>query len=397
MKRLFPIIQLILFFSYVCFAQEWEIQTSNTTSNLTDVYFVSSETGFAVGSSGTILKTVDGGKHWSTKPSGTSNSLLSVCFVDSLTGFTISSREVFKTIDGGENWFLQDTIQTNYLKDIQFVCKDTGYIFGFERLLKTTDGGINWLKQRSPNVGESFWANRTGELFISGPDFLIVRCIDGINWKLSKPFETYGAFYGMFFTDQNTGYAVGGGIGRGSYYHSIYKTTNAGASWTYNFSDKGDWLKSAYFIDDSIGYVTSFGGDILKTTNAGKNWIKSETGVKVLLSSINFPDSVTGYIVGNNGTILKTKLTTTNNSDFENLQTRIKCYPNPVTDFLIVENEYDSEVTRLSIYDLNGRSLINLAINEGKNQIDLSSLQKGIYIAKITGNDKIEAIRIFKQ
>src|SRR5690606_13884661 len=39
----------------------WITQNSNSTSYLTSVYFVNSKIGYAVGSSGTILATMDGG------------------------------------------------------------------------------------------------------------------------------------------------------------------------------------------------------------------------------------------------------------------------------------------------------------------------------------------------
>ena len=52
------------------------------TKNLNAVIFTDLNIGFAVGDSGTILKTTDGGGSWLIQTSGTSNALRGVSFID---------------------------------------------------------------------------------------------------------------------------------------------------------------------------------------------------------------------------------------------------------------------------------------------------------------------------
>jgi hypothetical protein len=115
------------------------------------------------------------------------NSLSSVSFADSNTGYTVGDYgTIIKTTDGGTTR-TDISLASGGLACVFFTAPQTGYIGGSvnqgnSSILKTTDGGISWqiCSEQSQN---------------------------GIN--------------GIFFTDANTGYAVGN-------YGAILKTDNGG-------------------------------------------------------------------------------------------------------------------------------------------------------------------------
>ncbi|MCI0448282.1 MAG: YCF48-related protein [Chlorobi bacterium] len=73
---------------------------------LNGIDFSGGNTGYAVGYSGSVLKTTDGGVSWSPQTSGTSAVLRSVNFIDSLTGYAASDGGVIiKTTNGGVTAF----------------------------------------------------------------------------------------------------------------------------------------------------------------------------------------------------------------------------------------------------------------------------------------------------
>jgi len=72
----------------------------------------------------------------------------------------------------------------------------------------------------------------------------------------------------------------------------------------------------------------------------------------------------------------------------------IKIYPNPVKDFLIIENE-ELIISNIQIFNLSGKVLISKQNNSNKVNIDASKLEKGIYFVKI--NEFESAIRFIKQ
>ncbi|MBP7496502.1 MAG: hypothetical protein KA792_02415, partial [Bacteroidales bacterium] len=120
-----------------------------------------------------------------------------------------------------------------------------------------------------------------------------------VNYSELVNISDQGELLSVYFTDENTGYAVGmNGV--------ILKTNNAGFLWK-RLNSGLEWrLRSIYFLDDYTGFIIGELGIILKTTDAGLNWTKIETGVDTEILSIYFTDKNTGYVVGCYGLILKT-------------------------------------------------------------------------------------------
>jgi hypothetical protein len=79
---------------------------------LQSVFFVDNNTGYTVGSAGTILKTTNGGANWASQSSGTTNTLFSVHFpLDAQTGYAVGEfGTILKTTDGGV-WVEEETAE----------------------------------------------------------------------------------------------------------------------------------------------------------------------------------------------------------------------------------------------------------------------------------------------
>ena len=69
--------------------------------------------------------------------------------------------------------------------------------------------------------------------------------------------------------------------------------------------------------------------------------------------------------------------------------TQILVYPNPFTDYIIVNTITDGIAT---IYNLSGNVILNTNLQSGNNRIETSALPKGIYVLKF--NEK--TVRIVK-
>lgn len=68
--------------------------------------------------------------------------------------------------------------------------------------------------------------------------------------------------------------------------------------------------------------------------------------------------------------------------------------PNPVTNLLQITSKIELE--SVSIYNVNGQMLLDEKINATNKSLDLSSLAKGIYFAKISANGTNETFKIIK-
>jgi hypothetical protein len=121
----------------------WTAFSTGTTYDLHSVHFTYANTGYAVGANGIILQTLNAGTTWTAESSGTTNTLESVYFPDANTGYAVGTGgTIIKTIDGGTTWFAESSGTTNTLMSVHFTDANTGYAAGAGGIiLKTTDGG----------------------------------------------------------------------------------------------------------------------------------------------------------------------------------------------------------------------------------------------------------------
>ena len=79
-----------------------------------------------------------------------------------------------------------------------------------------------------------------------------------------------------------------------------------------------------------------------------------------------------------------------------NLDIKTKIYPNPTTNFLIIELE-ENVNAELLVYDINGKIVIKDKLNEEKKkQLDFSFLNQGNYLLHINIADKQSVYQINK-
>ena len=131
---------------------EWIWQNPLPQGNtLQDFFFIDTNNGFAVGASGTILRTTDGGNNWDILASGTNYDLYGVSFTDANTGTAVGNfGAILRTTDAGNNWIIQREGTSDVLYGVSFTDANNGTAVGSGGLiLRTTDGGASWINQTS--------------------------------------------------------------------------------------------------------------------------------------------------------------------------------------------------------------------------------------------------------
>jgi len=276
----------------------WTIQTSGTINELYSLHFENNNIGWVVGVLGSILKTTNGGTNWAAQSSGTINRLESVHFIDSNTGWSVgASGTILKTTNGGENWTTQTNGEFLNLKDVHFFDNNTGLTCSGNKIFRTTNGGENWTPQTISIWNFHFEDNNTG--WGLGNSGTILKTINGgSNW-MTQSSGTTNSLYSVHFTDNNIGWVVGA-------FGTILKTTNGGTNWAAQSSGITSYLYSVNFADNSIGLAVGPNGRILKTTNGGSNWMMQSSEIISSLYSVHFANNNTGWVAGAFGTILKT-------------------------------------------------------------------------------------------
>ena len=65
----------------------------------------------------------------------------------------------------------------------------------------------------------------------------------------------------------------------------------------------------------------------------------------------------------------------------DNVLLNVKLYPNPTSGLLSIEAE---EMTSVSVYDILGQCVMQTVAEDGQAVLDMSRLQKGIYLIKLS-------------
>jgi photosystem II stability/assembly factor-like uncharacterized protein len=282
----------------------WEPQESLAVGGLNSVHFVDPQTGWIVGNGGMILATRNGGASWERQNSGTGLNLWRVHFVDTHIGWAVGNGgTIVATRNGGSHWELQKTPTTEDLNGAYFADVESGWVVGDSgTILTTRNGGSSWELQKSGTgyylAGVDFADTRTG--WAVGEYGTILATRDrGAHWE-PQISETRQYLNAVHFADAKSGWAVGDS-------GTILATRDGGRTWEHQISATSHALNDVRFINPRAGWAVGGGGTILATRDAGKNWEPQRSGTDKAIADVRFIDAQTGWAVGDEGTILATR------------------------------------------------------------------------------------------
>lgn len=387
----------------------WVQQNSNTSINLTSISFINQNTGWAVGDSGIILKTINGGENWTQSRFG-NYVFRAVTFINENTGIVVGGKVTFiggyyypqrlivRTTNGGNNWQVIINVQDYLCYNVQFVNDSVGFIAS-SGLLKTTNGGSNWFSIPGTTMDHVYFLNENTGFASDGDSPIIYKSTDGgLYWTLIYYTGLHNFGGGVFFNNINTGYVIG--------HSTIFKTTDSGISWLSLISEDYLFREAICFSDQDHGMVLSNNSFpdlnfIQSTSNGGSSWYINYSSTK--LSSVFLINNATGWVVGDNGRILKT---TTGGISFVNTNSTsnpksiclYQNYPNPFNPTTNINFDIpDYSFVNLCIYDMNGRELnvlVNENLREGKYKAVWNGFNftSGVYFCRIVVTNKNEKI-----
>ncbi|WP_026451653.1 S8 family peptidase [Aequorivita capsosiphonis] len=109
----------------------------------------------------------------------------------------------------------------------------------------------------------------------------------------------------------------------------------------------------------------------------------------------NNPTSLYGYGVPDFGDALNNLLTI--GVEEQMLENNFALYPNPVTTQINISFPKSAEKANFALFNILGERVLQNSISPLKNNIDVSELASGMYIASITSNNKTTSYKIIKQ
>ncbi|NWG27062.1 MAG: hypothetical protein HXY48_00860, partial [Ignavibacteriaceae bacterium] len=242
------------------FAQNWQLQNSNTSNQLKGIQMINPTEGWACGDAGTMLHTTNAGTTWSLLTL-TGSDLHQIVFKDASTGIVVGDNgTVFTTTNGGTNWVAKSSGTSLQLRGAGFAGGSTFYAVGDDGVaVKSTDDGNTWAML---NTGTT-------------ERLLCVTAVDQNVWV--------GARNGLMLYSGNGG------------------TTFSNMS-----SPAPDDIKDIQFINASVGFACGSNSFFMYTSNGGVNWTSRSTGILVGLNGLHFINQNDGWTVGGAGTLYST-------------------------------------------------------------------------------------------
>ena len=342
--KYFVFISVIIFLTAGNLFSQFKIQFSGTTNNLYAVFFADSNTGYAVGDDGVIVKTENSGGNWTVQQLDIDKNLSGVYFINPDTGIIVGEENVlYKTYDGGEKWCKISTpVYADYTA-VQFVNDTVGFVTGHSNdggiFMKTTDGGENWSyriinedcsgKHTKPGLNcddlyflnLSFLNENRGIIggfsynFTTGKHPFICKTTDGgntfINLSPQSITDNWHSGYeiaALSYITPHDAYAVKNSGRKSSFlYLSDYRVNSFNQMQSDYSHDYHELYFSSFFLDRFIGYFTCLiegESQILKTIDLGESFLYLYPPTKNTLYSVYFTDPSNGFFVGQNGTIL---------------------------------------------------------------------------------------------
>lgn len=334
----------------------WSIPNTTIGGTLYEVYFPTSLVGYAVGNSGAVYKTENGGTNWTKKAVPLNRDILSAAFPGSsepYTGYIALSNAgstIFKTTDGGDSW----TIMTlpgisSSMNCLEFTDANTGWAAGGNGEIFSFKNGT-WTKQSTPVTtslnGISFASDGLNGWAIGDGGVILHTANGGTTWTLEgsglttqnltkvevvSSTEAYIVGYGKTFIKYTNDYSQSStaqwanisaklanvapttnlgdvhfindneGLISSANTSEVFVTTDAGNSFTTRDVPNSDFLNSIWMISVNEYYGGSQLGRIYRSTNSGANWTSlGSTGTQ--MRSVAFPTgSNTGFSCGDNG------------------------------------------------------------------------------------------------
>jgi photosystem II stability/assembly factor-like uncharacterized protein len=416
MKATFSLV-LFSLFSINTFSQWDVVNESDCAYNA--VFFLNDSVGFVVGICGgnniTIKKTIDYGESWYIVHDTTNAWIYDIYFPSDSIGYASTYENVLKTTDGGETWFYPTPEFEGYPyrsivfqnDSIGFGCfTDNGAAFA-----RTEDGGFTWTEEyeyggreiikvgdcqyrmvdgyyhKSDNCWEGHESiplpidDRYDENIAFSSDNIVLSCGLGYSSKTSSNFGFIGrslndgedwsvidfeyiyALRSIEFASNQIAYCVGQPYSPNPY--SFLKTIDGGETWFYQeyelvcetcFSPD---IRDVYCASENVCYAVSGGGGIWRTLNGGGELYPLPTNV----------------------------------SEFET--NKVSISPNPASNSVTISS--DNELNEIQLYNAFGQLVQEAKVSGKTKNINISALEQGIYIVRITSEHGFSNHRIVKQ
>ena len=389
MKKI--LLLLVLTGSSIFADAQWQ-QTSCPSINAITCLAVSGTNIFAGTNGSGVYLSTDNGTTWSPVNSGLTNTevrALAVKGTDIYAG--TYGKGMFVSANNGTSW---TAVKTGLAIDnIVFISVVGGIIFvGTDNsgtlLFLSSDNGSSW---SSVYTGINYFTSLTS----NGSDLFAGTCGGTVSLSVNNGLNWSNASIGITATTIRAIAVCGTNILAGSE-KGIFLSSNNGTTWSALNSTGSNINVAVFAVCDTNVFAGSYGGRVFLSSNCGATWADVSVGI---VSSIVCSLTIAGTNIfagtWDNG-VWKRQMSefTTSGIDEIKIDGKYNIYPNPATNNITVETLQKST---LEILNMQGQTILRQSLLQGKTDIVINGLAKGLYILRLNSNDKIEVTKILKE
>jgi photosystem II stability/assembly factor-like uncharacterized protein len=390
MKYLFHLSAFIIFFSVIANAQ-WQ-QTSAPSLNAVNCFAFNGSAILAGTSGDGIFISLDDGINWSVKNNGLSNMFINSIAADT-NGYLFAGSNglnVFSSVDTGNTWIPHNIGGTGTAVSSLAICGDN--IFAGE----LNDGVF-----KSSNLGNTW--TEVGLCCAS----VLSLCSDANGFIYAGTNASIYSSSGNYtdWSQINNGFPANSVIVliesdtmlfAGTYGGGIYFSDNEGSSWT---------ALNNGLTDLNVLSLVSHGPQIFAGTESvgvflsldyGSNWMTVNDG----LSDLSIPSLlICGSFIfagTSESGIWKRPLSEVNSIDYFPISSDwLNIYLNSASHTVtVIVRDFKNSV--LSVYDIQGRLLLQQSFEKSEKQFSIGGFKKGIYLIQVGNNNKTNTEKIVK-
>ena len=205
----------------------WKQANVPVSSDLTAVFFVTDQKGWAVGHDGVVLQTTDGGLNWSLQLDGRVANERLVGYMQDRVNAQPQSAELKHLLEEAKRF--KDQGADKPFLDVWFADENNGYVIGaYNLIFRTADGGKNWEpwfdRTDNPKLMNLYGIGPAGGgLYIVGESGLVLKLDPQTQHFQARPTPYNGSFFGVVGTKAM---AVAYGL-RGN----VYGSEDGGKTW----------------------------------------------------------------------------------------------------------------------------------------------------------------------
>ncbi|CAN7462568.1 YCF48-related protein [Variovorax sp. LjRoot130] len=289
--------------------ETWNAQPSGSDFDLLELHVAKDgQRAWAVGTVGTVIATRDGGKTWKVQDTGTNVDIVSAHFArNGLDGWVVGEdATVLGTRDGGDTWVAQTAGIKADLYALHFAsdARRAWAVGGGGTVLVTRDGGNTWVPQASGTLkslgGVHFNADGLRGHAAGQGGTLLATQDGGSTWSAQNGAGSQAMTSIRFAQDGRRGWAAGAS-------GTVISTWDGGGTWTLAASNSPSWLRDMHIdADGERGWIAGSGGTLLATRDGGSTWF-AQASNSANLTAVHFADDgLRGLAAGAEGTILAT-------------------------------------------------------------------------------------------